>query len=106
VPGLFDLIYAVFNTFFALLTQAAQVKCFQACATHLRDGGVFVLETFVPDMTRFDRGQRTDTISINADAVRIDATVHDSVNQLRSTCFNRTAGRAVVPRAASLCLAL
>jgi SAM-dependent methyltransferase len=81
VPGLFDLIYVVFNTFFALLTQAAQVKCFQACATHLRDGGVFVLENFVPDLTRFNRGQRTDTISINADAVRIDATIHDSVNQ-------------------------
>jgi hypothetical protein len=33
VSGLFDLMYAVFNTFFALPTQAAQVKCFQACAT-------------------------------------------------------------------------
>jgi SAM-dependent methyltransferase len=28
--GSFDLIYSVFNTFFALLTQEAQVKCFQA----------------------------------------------------------------------------
>src|SRR5690242_15469785 len=81
VQGLFDLIYVVFNTFFALLTQEAQVKCFQSCAGHLRDSGVFVLENFVPDLTRFDRGQRTDTISISADIARIDAAIHDAVNQ-------------------------
>jgi SAM-dependent methyltransferase len=81
VQGLFNLIYVVFNTFFALLTQEAQVKCFQACAQHLRDDGVFVLENFVPDLTRFDRGQRTETISVSADEVRIDAAIHDPVNQ-------------------------
>ena len=81
VQGLFNLIYAVFNTFFALLTQEAQIKCFQASAQHLRDDGVFVLENFVPDLTRFDRGQRTDTISVSVDDVRIDAAIHDAVNQ-------------------------
>ena len=81
VQGLFDLIYVVFNTFFAMLTQETQVKCFQACAQHLRDSGVFVLENFVPDLTRFDHGQRTDTISISADMARIDAALHDPVNQ-------------------------
>ena len=81
VQGLFDLIYVVFNTFFALLTQEAQVTCFQATARHLRDGGVFVLENFVPDLTRFDRGQRTDTISVGVNGLRIDATIHDAVNQ-------------------------
>jgi SAM-dependent methyltransferase len=81
VSGLFDLIYVVFNTFFALATQEAQVKCFQTCAQHLKIGGVFVLESFVPDLTRFDRGQRTDTISINPDEARIDAALHDPVNQ-------------------------
>ena len=39
VQGLFDLTYVVFTTFFALLTQEARVKCFQASARHLRDGG-------------------------------------------------------------------
>ncbi len=81
VQGLFKLIYVVFNTFFALVTQEAQVRCFQASAQHLRDDGVFVLENFVPDLTRFDRGQRTDTISISVDKVRIDAAIHDAVNQ-------------------------
>jgi hypothetical protein len=35
----------------------------------------------VPDLARFDRGQRTDTISVSVDEVRIDATIHDAVNQ-------------------------
>ena len=81
VQGRFDLIYVVFNTFFALLTQEAQVRCFQACAQHFKDGAVFVLENFVPDLTRFDRGQRTDTISIDLGEVRVDAAIHDLFNQ-------------------------
>jgi SAM-dependent methyltransferase len=81
VQGLFDLIYVVFNTFFALLTQEAQVKCFQGCAQHLKEHGSFILENFVPDLTRFDRGQRTDTIAISTDAARIDVSLHDAVKQ-------------------------
>lgn len=84
VQGLFDLIYVPFNTFFALLTQEAQVKCFQATAQHLTDDGAFVLENFIPDLTRFDRGQRTETISLGVNQVRIDAQIHDAVSQ---RCF-------------------
>jgi hypothetical protein len=79
--GLFDLIYVVFNTFFSLLTQEVQVKCFQGCAQHLEKNGVFVLENFVPDLTRIDRGQRTDTIAISTDMARIDVSLHDPVKQ-------------------------
>lgn len=81
VQGLFDLIYVVFNTFFALLTQEAQVKCFQACARHLKEHGAFVLENFVPDLTRFDRGQRMDTIGISTGMARVDVSLHDAVKQ-------------------------
>jgi SAM-dependent methyltransferase len=81
VQGLFDLIYVVFNTFFSLLTQEVQVKCFQGCAQHLEKNGVFVLENFVPDLTRIDRGQRTDTIAISTDMARIDVSLHDPVKQ-------------------------
>ena len=31
----FDLIYVVFNTFYALLTQEEQVRCFQSAADHI-----------------------------------------------------------------------
>ena len=81
VQGKFCLVYVVFSTLFALLTQEAQVKCLKAAAEHLSEGGLLVLENFVPDLARFDRGQRTDTISVAINHVRIDATIHDAVNQ-------------------------
>ncbi len=43
VEGSFPLVYVVFNTFFSLLTQDAQVRCFAAVADHLAPGGAFVL---------------------------------------------------------------
>ena len=58
VDGRYSLVYVVFNTFFGLLTQEDQVRCFRNVATRLADDGVFVIEAFVPDVTRFDRAQR------------------------------------------------
>src|SRR5262249_42125763 len=58
VDGRFRLIYVVFNTFFGLLTQDEQVRCFRNIAAHLDEAGAFVLEAFVPDPSMFDRGQR------------------------------------------------
>ncbi len=54
VEGEFSLIYLVFNTMFALLTQERQVECFENVASHLEPGGRFVIECFVPDLKRFD----------------------------------------------------
>lgn len=54
VDGKFDLVFVVFNTLFALTSQEQQVRCFEQVARHLADGGVFVVEAFVPDVTRFD----------------------------------------------------
>src|SRR4029078_122502 len=48
VSGSYRLIYVVFNTLFNLLTQDHQVRCFENVASHLEDGGAFVVETFVP----------------------------------------------------------
>jgi SAM-dependent methyltransferase len=77
VPGDFALVYVVFNTFFALLTQDDQVRCFRNVAAHLRPGGAFVLEAFVPDTSRFDRSQRTEAIAVGVDEVRLTASMHD-----------------------------
>lgn len=77
----YSLIYVVFNTFFALQTQEEQVRCFQSVASQLRDDGCFLLEVFIPDLTRFDRGQRTSTFQVETDAVTIEATRHDPVAQ-------------------------
>jgi SAM-dependent methyltransferase len=77
----FSLAYVVFNTFFALLTQDDQVRCFGSVADHLAPAGRFLLECFVPDLGRFDRGQRVSVTEIEDDAVRLEATLHDPVSQ-------------------------
>ncbi len=81
VDGNFQLIYVVFNTFFALLTQEAQVHCFQRVANKLQQGGTFVIEAFVPDPTLFDRGQRVSGTRVELDHVQLDVTQHDPVKQ-------------------------
>ena len=57
VPGEFSLVYLVFNTIGNLRTQAEQVACFRNAARHLRPGGRFVIELWVPPLRRFPPGQ-------------------------------------------------
>jgi SAM-dependent methyltransferase len=82
VEGEFPLIYVVFNTLFALLTQEEQVRCFQNVAGHLTPEGVFVTETFMPDMRRFQRDQNINLVTMDDGYLRIDVTRHDPVQQL------------------------
>ena len=72
VDGQYSLIYVVFNTFYALLTQDEQIRCFQNVARHLTSDGVFVLEAFVPDMTRFPAGQAMRLTRIGDREVQLD----------------------------------
>jgi SAM-dependent methyltransferase len=81
VEGRFTLVFVVFNTFFGLLSQEAQVRCFRNVAQHLAEEGVFVLEVFVPDPTRFVRGQNTQATRVEADCAMLDVTRHDPVEQ-------------------------
>jgi SAM-dependent methyltransferase len=87
VEASYPLIYVVFNTFFALLTQEDQVRCFRNAAEHLTADGVFVLDAFVPDMTRFDRGQRVEARHVDVDVTHIDAQKHDPVAQRVTTNY-------------------
>lgn len=81
VDGRFTLIFVVFNTFFGLLSQDDQVRCFQGVSRHLTDEGVFVLEAFVPDLSRYDRGQRVEARQVEMDRVHLSTSVHDPVRQ-------------------------
>jgi SAM-dependent methyltransferase len=57
VDGTFALVYLVFNTINNLITQDAQVACFENAAAHLEPGGSFVIEVGVPPsgpLTVFD----------------------------------------------------
>jgi hypothetical protein len=78
----FGAIFVVFNTFFALLTQEDQIRCLGAVAAHLADDGVFVLEAFVPDHGRYDRGQRVSAIKVELDEVLLEVSMHDPLTQV------------------------
>jgi SAM-dependent methyltransferase len=80
VEGTFGLVYVVFNTFFALLSQDEQVRCFANVAARLGEGGLFVLEAFVPDPTRF-AGGRVSVSKVEADRVQLDLNLLDVVEQ-------------------------
>lgn len=82
IGGRFALVYVVFNTFFALLTQNEQVQCFARVAKRLTPGGAFVIEAFIPDLSRFDRGQRTSTLLLDDDRAIIDAATIDYASQV------------------------
>ena len=81
VEGHFDLIYVVFNTFFALQTQAEQIRCFNNVADHLSPNGVFLIRAFIPDMARFDDNQTVRTVAVGDDGIRLEATQIDPLLQ-------------------------
>lgn len=81
VEGQFDLIYIVFNTFFALLTQEEQITCFRNVAAHLKPEGVFLLTAFVPDMKRIIAGQEVRITSLERNQTHLDASLFDPVSQ-------------------------
>jgi SAM-dependent methyltransferase len=81
VEGQFSLIYVLVNTFFALLTQDEQVRCFENVARHLSADGAFVIEAFVPDLTRFDGRQTVRAIHVGNDEARLDVSQLDPANQ-------------------------
>ncbi|MFT3767580.1 MAG: class I SAM-dependent methyltransferase [Minicystis sp.] len=83
----FSLVFVAFNTFWALLTQEEQLSCLRAVSRHLTDDGLFVMEAFLPDVSRFDRGQRTQTNWIKTDTVMLETTRHDPVKQRVDTCY-------------------
>jgi SAM-dependent methyltransferase len=81
VEGEFALVYVVFNTFFALLSQEAQVRCFRNVARRLAPGGVFLVEAFVPDVARYDGGQVNRATEVTTERVVYDVAQHDPARQ-------------------------
>ena len=81
VDGNYALIFVVFNTFFCLASQEEQVRCFASVARRLQRGGLFVIEAFIPDLSRFTRGQNTSATKVEADEVRLEFSRHDPLTQ-------------------------
>jgi SAM-dependent methyltransferase len=100
VPGAYRLVFVVFNTFFNLLTQDAQARCFQNVASHLTEDGSFVIEAFVPTFLYRLRGdQYVDAEAIEVGSVTLDVGRHDPVAQIldESHVSLSKAGVQVVP---------
>ncbi|MGN6377419.1 MAG: class I SAM-dependent DNA methyltransferase [Gaiellales bacterium] len=82
VSGSYRLIYIVFNTFYNLLTQDEQVRCFQNVEAHLTQDGCFVIEAGVPNaLMRLRDDQYVDAETVGVDHVQLDVARHDPVAQ-------------------------
>jgi SAM-dependent methyltransferase len=82
VSGTYRLIYVVYNTFFNLLHQGEQVRCFENVAAHLADGGSFVIEARVPGHIHGLReNQYVDAEEVGVDEVWLDVARYDPVSQ-------------------------
>jgi hypothetical protein len=78
VDASYSLVFAVFNTLFALMSQDQQVRCFANVAGRLADGGVFVVEAFVPDP---GGGQAVRPLRVTVDSVLLAVSRQDRVAQ-------------------------
>jgi SAM-dependent methyltransferase len=81
VDGRFALVFVVYSTFFALDDPTAQRRCFERVAEHLAPGGRFVIEAFVPDVSRFVRHQHVEVRHIDIDAAMLSVSRHEPAAQ-------------------------
>jgi hypothetical protein len=77
----YALVYVVFNTFFNVLTQDDQVRCFEAVAGRLAGGGAFVVEAFVPSSLPLHHDQYVRAEAVGPAEVRLDVLRHDGATQ-------------------------
>jgi SAM-dependent methyltransferase len=77
----FAMVFVVFSTFFFLMTQDDQVRCFANVARRLLPGGRFVLECPMPDVARYQRNQSVEVHQVGLDQVRLLTVRHDPVEQ-------------------------
>ncbi len=86
VDGEFDLAVLTYNTIFALPSQDAQVRCFRNAARHLRHGGAFVVEAWIPDVGNFRHGTGLRPYSFSDRRVVIEAAeLFPATQQMRTT---------------------
>ncbi len=95
VDGRFSLIFVAYNTFFSLLDPETQRGCFERIAPHLAPGGRFVIEAFVPDPGRFERGQHLEVRHVGVDSAVVSVSRHDQSTQRVDSLLVRLADSGV-----------
>ena len=66
IDGPFALVYLVRNTITNLITQDEQVLAFRNAAAHLRPGGFFLIENYIPALRRLPPGETTRVFAATA----------------------------------------
>jgi SAM-dependent methyltransferase len=87
VPGKFELAYLITSALFSLLDQSRQVECFRNVARALGPSGVFVIECYVPEPTRYARGQLVQALAVSENSVTVEFSRHYAVEQRVTTQF-------------------
>lgn len=77
--GTFSLVFLVWNSISNLRTQAEQVQCFRNAAHHLRPGGRFVIDLWVPPIQRLVPGEEAVPMSLDEEHLVFDT--YDLVTQ-------------------------
>jgi SAM-dependent methyltransferase len=95
VAGQFSLVVLAVNTIFALPDQAAQVSCFRNAAAHLRPGGRFVVEAWIPDPTAFHRRSSVRALTVGEEEVVLETAQLHPAEQLMTTTKLRFTGDGV-----------
>ena len=86
LPTRFSLVVLAFNTIVAVPDQEAQIEVFRTAAEHLLPGGAFVVETWVPDLGAFRRGQSVRLLSVSEQQVLVEAAeLHSADQTMRTT---------------------
>lgn len=88
VAAEFALVVLVFNSISNLRTQEEQVECFRNAARHLRPGGRFVIELWVPNL----RGLTAETDAV-AREVRDGFVAFDTYDLATQACTSQTFNR-------------
>ena len=95
----FALVFVAANSLFLLLSQDLQLACFESAARHVRPGGRFVVECFIPDLSRFTDDTNLTTRDVGDGVLRLDASTHDPVTQIVRShhVFLRPDGTELLP---------
>jgi SAM-dependent methyltransferase len=90
----FALVILAVNTVYGLPSQDAQVECFRNAARHLRVGGRFVVEAWVPDIGRFRNGTAVRPVQISSEHVEMEfARIHPANQTMVTTKLHVTKGQ-------------
>jgi SAM-dependent methyltransferase len=80
--GPFDVALIAFSTLFLVPSQEGQLSCLANVRRHLRPGGHLLVEAFVPDHSRWTRGQNLSVGRLDDDTATLKLSVHDPVHQV------------------------